>query len=291
MIYILLLFSLVLSLGAPPAETNARRWLRLLIAIPTCFAGVLVPLILFALSLMETPLWKGAARCGWVDGFHVGKVALTPVVLFATAALYGLEVMGADGRARWVILGFYCGAVTSVICQIFAFTCLDSRDLMPAMLVAVYIPIWYCVRAVQLGRRGNLAVLDYLSATLGMLPFWIGSWLWSRRVFDALPDVEPHPCFVVTAAGQGHPFLVGPFFEIEHDGARRRVNRQLEAFWRFEEDWRKRSPGTHGAFRKLYDRIGPRIAAHITSPWRADVVFLALKPIEYVARAVFRTIR
>ena len=287
MIYVLLVFCLLaVGLGVPGAVISDRPWLRLLAAIPISFVGIVVPLVLFALSLLFTPAWKGAARCGWVDGFHEGKVALTPIVLFATAALYRLEVMGANSRARWIILGLYCGAVTSVICQIFAFACLDLRELMPLILLVVYIPIWYCWRAVQLGRRWNLPFLNYLSATLGMLPFWIGSWYWSRTVFDALPEVEPKGCFVVTAAGQGHPSWVGPFFEIEHNGAGRRVNRQLEAFWQFEEHWRKCSPPSHRAFRKLYDRIGPNIAAHITSPWRADIVFLALKPIEYVARAV-----
>jgi hypothetical protein len=256
MIYVLLVFLLI---SREPGSSGCRDKQSALAAVAGSHSHLLRRYCGSAGSLCSQPpvysRMEGAARCGWVDGFHEGKV------LFATAALYRLEVMGADGGAGWVILGLYCGAVTSVLCQIFAFTCLDLRELMPLILLVVYIPVSYCWRAVQLGRRWNLPFLNYLSATLGMLPFWIGSWYWSRTVFDALPNVEPKGCFVVTAAGQGHPSWVGPFFEIEHNGARRRVNRQLETFWQFEKDCRKLSPVTHGAFRKLYNRIGPSIAA------------------------------
>ena len=136
---LLLFFLLAVGLAAPTRATSHGRWL---IASLICFAGIVVPLVLFALNPLALPEWKGAARCGWVDGFHKGELALTPVVLFAAAALYRLEVIGAAGRARWVILGLYCGAVSSVIFQIFAFTCLDIRGFWPATLVVLmlYIP-------------------------------------------------------------------------------------------------------------------------------------------------------
>ena len=288
---LMLLFALAipLALAYPATEAKQRPWLRFLIAIPVSIAAVLIPPLLFYLSAFLTPDWKGGARCGWIDGFHTGKFALTPIVLFATAALYRLEVIPIDGQPpRWVALGLYCGAFTSILCYSFGFACMDISDAEAKLALICYIPIWYFVRAVQLAAKSNLPGLHYLLATLGMLPFWIGSAWWSRRVFEALPDKQPKGCFVVTAAGRGHHGLVGPFFEIEHNGARQRVNRQLDTFWRFETAWRRRSARSHRLFRRLYNRIGPSLAARITSPWRADIVFLALKPLEYFARAAGR---
>lgn len=223
-----------------------------------------------------------------MDGrFQTGKYALTPVALFATAALYRLEVIGLGAaRPRWVPLGLFCGVVTSVLCQVFEFACVSLDGKLGWLRAALcYVPLWYGVRAVQWGLRAQLDALHYLWATLAMLPFWIGSWVWSQRVFQALPATQPEECFVVTAAGRGHHSLVGPFFELERGGVRRRANGQLRAFWRFEAQWQAASPRTHRAFRKFYGRLGPVIAARVTSAWRADLLFLALKPLEYLARA------
>ncbi len=113
----------------------------------------------------------------------------------------------------------------------------------------------------------------------------------SERKCGGLPDTQPKGCVVVTAAGRGHHFIVGPFFQIEHHGARQMANRQLDTFWQFEAIWRKRSPRSHRLFRKVYNRLGPSLAARITSRWRADVVFLTLKPFEHLARVAGRVIR
>jgi hypothetical protein len=37
-------------------------------------------------------------------------------------------------------------------------------------------------------------------------------------------------------------------------------------------------------FRKIYNHAGPVIARRMTSPWLADLTFLALKPLEWLAR-------
>ena len=119
-----------------------------------------------------------------------------------------------------------------------------------------------------------------------MVPFWLGSAIWAYVAFERLPNSINHNCFVVTAATRGHPRLVGPFLEIERHGHTRRVNPQLLTFWQFESAWQRRSPRTHAHFRAMYNSFGPQVAARIRSPWAADAVYLALKPVELLIRKI-----
>jgi len=275
---------LVLALGLP-------AYFRGLKAIPVVLFGVIIPLALFGLSAGMLPDWKGACRCGWVDGFLIGKFALSPIVLFATVALcrYELALTPAGRRPeRWVRWGLFSGAVTSVLCLNYGFLCMDVRALKVWLILACYVPLWYVGRAVYAEAKFPVAPWDYLWNTLGMVPFWVASWYWSHRVFEGLPDVEPQRCFIVTAAALGHCPLVGPFVEIDHGPGRRRcrANRQLIAFWRAEEIWCGRAPASHRLFRRCYNCVGPRIAARIRSPWVADLVFIALKPAEWLVRVM-----
>jgi hypothetical protein len=133
-------------------------------------------------------------------------------------------------------------------------------------------------------RDGHLKASDALGALGISAPFWVATAWNTRRIFDALPP-EPPSCFIVTAATRGHPAIVGPLVELAPGS---RVNHQLVRFWRFEASWRGRHPASHAAVRRVYDRIAPWIAACIRSRWQADLVYLALKPLELVvAAAVF----
>ena len=88
----------------------------------------------------------------------------------------------------------------------------------------------------------------------------------------------------MTAAGRGHASVVGPFTEITHHGRKRRANQQLLIFWQFEAMWQPRAPRSHYWFRLVYNHVGPVIARQMTSPWRADAVWVARKPLEWTAR-------
>ena len=42
----------------------------------------------------------------------------------------------------------------------------------------------------------------------------------------------------------------------------------------------------HRPLRGLYDRVGPSLAAGLTSPWLADLAYVALKPLEWMAAGI-----
>ena len=276
-----------------PVHSGKPVWVRILKSASILLALGVVPVLVFLLSTFLAPDWKGACRCGWLSGFIVGKLALTPVVLYATVALCRLELNNAihpnQPTDRQTIGAVFCGAVTSTLCVALGFFCLGNSGMPEAGILTVlsYIPTWYLWRAIHLARAGLSR--DYVSPALKMSPFWIGSAVWSYYFYLRLPDSSPS-CFVVTAAARGHSVLVGPQLEFEHCGKTRRATRQLIRFWQFERAWQSRSPRTHRAFRTIYNSLGPHLAARITSPWRADLVFLALKPLEWlVSRRTLRS--
>ena len=276
----LILFLILLALAWPVALAE-KSWLRLLVAMVLSFLVVVLPLFFFFLSSFRVPEWKGACLHGWLDCFIVGKLALTPFVLVATAALYNKDVLRVKtSTARWTTVGIFLGAIVSMVCLVFGLVCIGFDGW---MLVPLYVAVWYFLRAVQLIRATGFGFWTYFVAMLGTVPFWILSWLWSARVFETLPNQAPKGCFVVTAAGRGHKSFVGPFFEIERGGHRLQANQQLITLWQFENLWQKKLPRSHRAFRNGYNWLGPRVASRIRSPWLADVTFIALKPAEWLA--------
>jgi len=147
-----------------------------------------------------------------------------------------------------------------------------------------------CHRTRQLMREAGITAGVIMWPLLGSVPFWIAAVIWSRRVYAALPNQAPG-CFVVTAAAQGHVAVVGARLPVEHCGEERLATRQLHTLWRFEALWARRAPQGHAAFRRLYNQVGPRMAARITTPFRADLAYLALKPVEVLARVVLKNVQ
>ncbi len=282
MIPILIILFLILAALALPPALKKKSWRRFFIALVLSFVGVVLPLFVFFFSSFMVPEWKGACAHGWLDCFIVGKLALTPFVLLATAALYQVEIFRtAKNTERWIVVGMFLGAGVAATCLGFGLVIIGWQAW---MLVPLYVAVWYALRAIQLIKAAGFGFWTYFGALTGSLPFWLLSWFWSRSVFASLPDQAPSGCFVVTAAGRGHRKLVGPFWEVEHGGRMLLANRQLITLWKFENLWRKQSPHSHAVFRKVYNRVGPGVAGRIKSPWLADLAYVAIKPVELAAR-------
>jgi hypothetical protein len=277
----------ILCVLASPATLKEKSLRRFLIAMVLSFVVVVLPLFVFLFSSFMEPEWKGACAHGWLDCFITGKLALTPLVLLATAALYALEIIRVENRtARWIVVGIFLGAIVASVCFMFGMVCIGSEADAPKfwLLVPFYVALWYLVRAVELIKVSDFNFWPNFISLVGSLPFWLASWLWSRSLYAALPDKAPDGCFIVTAAGHGHAEFVGPHFEVEHNGRRRLANQQLVTFWQFENLWRVSSPRSHALFRKIYNGVGPIVARCISSPWLADLTFIVLKPLEWLAR-------
>lgn len=274
-------------LAAP--GSRGESWHRFLSATLLSIAGVLLPLFFFFATGELVPESKSDCAYGWLSCFMAGKVALTPLALFATGALYALEVLRVKERtALWIVSGMFFGATVAVVCfafGLFWFFPLNDSFIILLLAVPCYVAVWYSIRAWQLIRTSRPDKRWYLVTFGSSVPFWLASWGLSRGIYDSLPDTMPG-CFVVTAASRGHEAVVGPLVPVTRRGRKIRVNQQLLVFWQFEAVWQQLFPASHRWFRSLYNRIGPIIARRLTSPWLADAAYLALKPCEWFARVV-----
>jgi hypothetical protein len=292
----ILLLGILSALALPPV-LKEKSWQRFFIAMVLSFVGVVLPLFVFFFSCFMEPEWKGACVYGWLDCFIAGKMALTPIMLWATAALYAVEILHVEKpAAKWIVLGIFLGATVAAVCLGFELFSIDWQSWWREwrfewraevwVFVPAYVAVWYSVRAWHLIKVAKLNLWNYFLALLGSLPFWLLSIWWSKSIYATLPDKSPDGCFVVTAAARGHRNFVGPFFQIERNGSKRLANQQLLTFWQLENLWRVQSPDSHALFRKIYNRVGPVLARRIASPWLADLTFIALKPVELVAKLI-----
>ncbi|HEX4265489.1 MAG TPA: DUF6688 family protein [Verrucomicrobiae bacterium] len=246
------------------------------------FLGILLPVGFFFLSALLVPDSRDNCFHGWLDCFHLGKLAMTPFVIWASAALYAVEVYQVKDRTRpWIVLGFFGGAIVSTLCAIYGF--LTSIDGLILLGVPIYTAIWYVVRTVQLVRAANTSFFSLLITAASSVPFWAVGVFASYFKYATLPQ-HPPDCFVVTAASRGHLGFVGPFHSVQRRGHTRIVNQQLITLWQFEALWRRRVPRVHAAFRRAYNVLGPLVARRINRPWMADICYLTIKPFELCAR-------
>ncbi len=246
---------------------------------------MLFPAAYFLLSAAMVPDWKGGARAGWLDGFHEGKLALSPLVLWAVVAAWADAVLPAPpARPAWRTLGLLAGALTAGVCLLIGLF-IHGGDQPPLMVVPVLTAAHYARLAARALRAappgpGPLAGLGALGLSL-----FGGALVWSHRVYTELPD-EPPDCFVVTAASRGHTALVGPLEPVWRGGRLRAANAQLRELWAFEDRWAARWPRSHRAVRAVYAVVGPWVAARARSRWAADLLFVVLWPVQVVVRRV-----
>ena len=109
-------------------------------------------------------------------------------------------------------------------------------------------------------------------------------WVLSKEI--APPPVEYDAHYLCTVSLQGHKELVKPIRYGIRRGERIVVNRQLCVANAFEQLLEEKTPNFHRAVRNFYDKHGYPISKWITNPWSADVVYILMKPLEWIFVAV-----
>ena len=158
----------------------------------------------------------------------------------------------------WLLLPLFCAAPLAL----FTYVCAS----------------WEVLRSLKQRWRVSLSAIliafAWLSANFAA---WRMAILAAIEEYSRLPTEAPPRCFIVTAAAQGHPRLVGS----RDLGQAFPVNRQLQRLKAAELVLAVTLPRTHRRLRRLYNRVGPRVARGIHTAWLADVSYLLLKPLEW----------
>ena len=102
----------------------------------------------------------------------------------------------------------------------------------------------------------------------------------------APPPVAYDTHYLCTVSLRGHRKLVKPIRFGMRRGEKIVVNRQLCVANAFEQLIEERAPKFHRAVRQFYDTYGYPISRHINHAWSADIVYLMMKPLEWIFVAV-----
>jgi hypothetical protein len=169
--------------------------------------------------------------------------------------------------------------------------------------LVAHTPLWIMIGPLVIAPSLALASYATLAATAArygrenyswrdaaLASGWIGLYALAWRIsvaaaiheYSQLPKKNPN-CYIATAAAQGHQRFVGSRLQNFADGSQSRVNDQLAHFKAAELALRAICPPLHTFCRRVYDQIGPILAAKISRPLLADLAYLSLKPLEWLA--------
>lgn len=109
-------------------------------------------------------------------------------------------------------------------------------------------------------------------------------WRLSEKISP--PNLESDGHYLCTVAAHGHRKLVKPLRMGERHGHAIVVNRQLCIANAFEQIIEEKTPRFHRHVRRFYDTYGLPVAKHIRSHLASDVVYLIMKPLEWIFLAV-----
>jgi len=228
------------------------------------WAGM-VTLIVWSIACIS--LTAGLLNDKWM---YESRINLIMIITLAAICLWR------TGTAA--IMGIGSPAGPSI--QSFALASCPFVPLVNFVLLAVYIHSRKRITGrTQTVARFSIAWAGALVATI------CAKIILARQAYDALPDVKPEDCFIVTAAARGNSRFVR---STPNPATGRMENPQLARMRALEHYLIAEHPAAHRLLRKVYNRIGPAVARRIRRPLVADMTYVILKPLELLAVVICR---
>ena len=264
-----------------------RIWLSLCL-------GVYSMLMLILATNAFSPDWRGSKGTHWFYYTLDGRAGVTfwPIYLLGVT-LFIAAIFNPEKTKRNSLFLVGC-ATCAVISFWYTFAALflnftnDGSDPKIFAIVPGSVGVGYALYCAIILRNREFAWHDFNTKRNLLIAWFVGLFLsivakypLAAEIYDRLPDEPPENCFVVTAATRGHRNVVGSWYDNEQH---RLLNQQLLTFWRFENRLQTSLPNLHRIIRKVYNRVGPTLARMIVFRFQADLVYLLLKPAEFVAR-------
>ena len=111
---------------------------------------------------------------------------------------------------------------------------------------------------------------------------WTETSDWNLSMKAAPQNLYYDEHYLCTVAAGGHRRIVKPIRMGERHGHRVVVNRQLCIANAFEQIIEERTPVFHRHLRHFYDTYGFPVAKLIHSPYIADIIYIMMKPLEWM---------
>ena len=115
---------------------------------------------------------------------------------------------------------------------------------------------------------------------------WTETADWTLSLKEAPQNIEYDEHYLCTVAAGGHRKVVKPVRKGIRHGHEVIVNRQLCIANAFEQILEEKTPRFHKLVRGVYDRYGFPVARLIKSKWIADIIYILMKPLEWIFLAV-----
>lgn len=147
---------------------------------------------------------------------------------------------------------------------------------------ASFWPLWGLILVLPL-----LGILIAILMLFGQAPdsvikAWTETADWRLSAKQAPQNIFHDEHYLCTVAAGGHQKIVKPIRMGVRHGHPVIVNRQLCVANAFEQVLEEKTPHFHKAVRAFYDRYGFPIAKMIRKSWVADLVYILMKPLEWV---------
>jgi len=115
---------------------------------------------------------------------------------------------------------------------------------------------------------------------------WTETADWTLSLKEAPQNIEYDEHYLCTVAAGGHKKIVKPVRKGIRHGHEVIVNRQLCIANAFEQILEEKTPRFHKLVRGAYDRYGFPVARLIKSKCTADIIYILMKPLEWIFLAV-----
>lgn len=262
--------------GIQRRSTVARTWIWILGYVPP-------PLYIAFFALAAEPSWRYKYGHHYASLLEVGAApALINLIVLGGMALYMYRPCQADDQQRMrrgdiLVQGLFLTYILYFAMMGALVYKLKFFVIQPFIYAVCHAVVLYQLagRGVEPWSRRDGKVFGITLGGSGAGFALKDYFAWD--LFYSLPETPPRMCVIITAASHGHPGVVRSWQEPE---SRRVLNRQLLFFYRFEDLLMERYPALHAALRRAYNRYAPALANHIDRPWKADLVYLALKPVQ-----------
>lgn len=150
---------------------------------------------------------------------------------------------------------------------------MSSVVLLPTLVLLAVLPLTVLVVFVMMlfGQQPD-----------SLIRVWTETAYWTFSQMIPPPSIPYEGHYLCTVAANGHRKIVKPLRTGKRHGHTVVVNRQLCVANAFEDLLKERLPRFHRIVRGTYDAVGLPIAKRVKRPLTCDVIYLLMKPAEWV---------